>query len=109
MLACGTHFFFDNVVSIEPKDDMCRLQRPKVLSELAMCVNVPKIALMIHPGSTLTPPRFSLVQLASLMRPLRVHLNCGFKYCACIRPCFVGAICWSVQLELSVDLVLCML
>ena len=54
MLACGTHFFFDNVVSIEPKDDMCRLQRPKVLSELAMCVNVPKIALMIHPGSTLT-------------------------------------------------------
>ena len=53
MLACGTHFFFDNVVSIEPKDDMCRLQRPKVLSELAMCVNVPKIALMIHPGSTL--------------------------------------------------------
>ena len=26
----------------------------KVLSELAMCVNVPKIALMIHPGSTLT-------------------------------------------------------
>ena len=55
MLACGTHFFFDNVVSIEPKDDMCRLQRPKVLSELAMCVNVPKIALMIHPGSTLNP------------------------------------------------------
>ena len=54
MLACGTHFFFDNVVSIEPKDDMCRLQRPKVLSELAMCVNVPKIALMIHPGSTLS-------------------------------------------------------
>ena len=41
------------MVSIEPKDDMCRLQRPKVLSELAMCVNVPKIALMIHPGSTL--------------------------------------------------------
>ena len=57
MLACGTHFFFDNVVSIEPKDDMCRLQRPKVLSELAMCVNVPKIALMIHPGSTLSGPR----------------------------------------------------
>jgi hypothetical protein len=56
MLACGTHFFFDNVVSIEPKDDMCRLQRPKVLSELAMCVNVPKIALMIHPGSTLRSP-----------------------------------------------------
>ena len=54
MLACGTHFFFDHVVSIEPKDDMCRLQRPKVLSELAMCVNVPKIALMIHPGSTLS-------------------------------------------------------
>ena len=42
------------MVSIEPKDDMCRLQRPKVLSELAMCVNVPKIALMIHPGSTLS-------------------------------------------------------
>ena len=47
------------MVSIEPKDDMCRLQRPKVLSELAMCVNVPKIALMIHPGSTLINPSTS--------------------------------------------------
>jgi hypothetical protein len=69
MLACGTHFFFDNVVSIEPKDDMCRLQRPKVLYELAMCVNVPKIALMIHPGSTLKTPKIFLRHTLSCRFP----------------------------------------
>ena len=74
MLACGTHFFFDNVVSIEPKDDMCRLQRPKVLSELAMCVNVPKIALMIHPGSTLSGVQCSFSsQLPSTASPAGIN------------------------------------
>ena len=56
MLACEDPFFFDTVVPIGPKNDMCHSQRPKVRSEPATCVNVPKIALMIHPGSTLTQP-----------------------------------------------------
>ena len=54
MLACEDPFFFDTVVPIGPKNDMCHSQRPKVRSEPATCVNVPKIVPMIHPGSTLS-------------------------------------------------------
>ena len=57
MLACEDPFFFDTVVPIGPKNDMCHSQRPKVRSEPATCVNVPKIVPMIHPGSTLTNSR----------------------------------------------------